>query len=194
MKNKYEQDEILLQEIKRDNQLVIKALYEKLWPPFKAFISKGLQLNQADVEDIYSKSFTIFYYNIQKEKLTTPLTGSLKSYLFSIGKNYLYHHRNSVYHKKEIQPGDIEIFEGTQFDNSIDEYYRLMRIKDLVEKLLNMLDPPCRELLRLSFIKGFSADAIKREMGFPSEGAVRQKQFFCLKKIRKLLKNYKPDL
>ena len=193
MKKKYKQDELLLEKIKRNDQAAMKSLHQDLWPSFYAFISKGNHLNSRDALDIYNKSFTTLWWKIKTGDFKAPLTGSIKTYLFNIGTYKLQGFKKIIYDKRVILVDDFKILEEKKSDNSIDQNHEQEAQKALVKRLLNKLDPPCRKLIWLSFIKEFSADAIASEMNIPSEGAVRQRQFACMKKLRKLLKNSKSD-
>jgi RNA polymerase sigma factor (sigma-70 family) len=59
--------------------------------------------------------------------------------------------------------------------------------KELVRKLLSLLDERCRQILTLIFIKGYATEAVASELDLPSEGAVRKGQYDCLKKMRKMM-------
>jgi DNA-directed RNA polymerase specialized sigma24 family protein len=58
-----------------------------------------------------------------------------------------------------------------------------------VQKLLDRIGEPCKELLLLSFVREFADDAIMNELDIPSTVAVRQRRFRCLEKLRELVKD-----
>jgi DNA-directed RNA polymerase specialized sigma24 family protein len=59
--------------------------------------------------------------------------------------------------------------------------------KELVRHLLNDIGDPCKTLLELMFIKGYSAEAVVREMNYSDERVVRKRKSLCLKKMREMV-------
>jgi DNA-directed RNA polymerase specialized sigma24 family protein len=59
--------------------------------------------------------------------------------------------------------------------------------RELVRKILNKIGDPCKTLMELIFIRGYSADAVVDEMGYSDERVVRKRKSLCLKQMRELL-------
>lgn len=189
MSSKYLKDENLLEQIKSGNRSLLNELYKTYKSPFCAFLFKNNSLTEDEVLEIYTKTFTSFYFNIRDGKLVAPLQSSLKSYLFGIGKNYLLKFWTKNSRKKEHSIGDWdEDFEIDFQKPGVYDYYENQSSKTLVKSLLSQLGNPCKELLQLSFIEENADDAIAVKMEIPSTVAVRQRRFKCLEKLRKLIK------
>lgn len=142
------------------------------------------QMNEEDAIDLFQKAYTQFYFNVKNEKLT-ELTCSVKTYLISVGRNLARERfrelQNShTTYQETIQP-EVAI------DNSLLDAETHVHQRELVRKILNKIGDPCKTLMELIFIKGYSADAVVDEMGYSDERVVRKRKSLCLKQMRELL-------
>ena len=178
-----------LEDIRQGNQAVLQRLYNDYRESFLAWGAQHFQCPRGDAVDVYQKAFTIFYFNIKEGKIT-ELTSSLKTYLFSIGRNVFL----KRFRDKHLQTADLnESVTDSQVDFSIMDRYHHSDQANLVRRLLNTIGEPCRQLLELLFIKEFSTDAVMHTMELKNEQAVRKRKFLCLKKLRDLIADSKGD-
>ncbi|MEM7103564.1 MAG: sigma-70 family RNA polymerase sigma factor [Bacteroidota bacterium] len=176
-------EKVRLEQIRMGDQRLLQQLYHEYRENFLAWGAQKFSCPREDAVDVYQKAFTIFYFNIKEGKLT-ELTSSLKTYLFSIGRNvFLKRFRDK--HLKVSDLDDTVI--KSQVDYSIMDSYNHRDQADLVRRLLNMIGEPCRQLLELLFIKAYSTDAVMHTMELKNEQAVRKRKFLCLKKMRDLI-------
>lgn len=178
----------LLNEIKSGNPKTLEYVYNENRKPFLVWASQTYRCSEEDGVEIYQKAFTILYLNIKNNKLTT-LTSSLKTYLFSIGKN-LFREKFRDKHNRLVNLDDVSNIAkvNERVDSSIlDKNYKNNHQKELVRKLLDEIGDPCRKLLKLMFIQGYAADAVVREMGYSDERVVRKRKSLCLKKMREMV-------
>jgi RNA polymerase sigma factor (sigma-70 family) len=122
--------------------------------------------------------------NVRNEKLT-QLTSSVKTYLFSIGKN-LFREKFRNKHNRLVNLEDVSNTNAVKVEVDIDvlNEYEDAHQKEIVRYLLDQIGDPCKTLLNLMFIKGYSPDAVVREMGYSDERVVRKRKSLCLKKLR----------
>ena len=186
--SKYHQDEQWMKTIAAGDRTLLKELYLRFREPFLAFIQRHFQCTPQRATDIYPEAFSRFYFAIEEKKLQPPLKSSLKTYLFTVGKN-LYHKRYlDAYHKKKSMEEQIPD------RGSRPEAEAWLESEDnthIVAELLAALDATCQRLLKLYFWKNYSAEAIGRELGIATPGAVRKRRFDCIKKMRRLLRERK---
>jgi RNA polymerase sigma factor (sigma-70 family) len=125
--------------------------------------------------------------NVRNEKLTN-LTSSVKTYLFSIGKN-LFREKFRNKHNRLVNIEDVSNTNAVkvEVDTDILNEYEDTHQKEIVRYLLDQIGDPCKTLLNLMFIKGYSADAVVREMGYSDERVVRKRKSLCLKKLREIV-------
>lgn len=188
MSKKYKDDEHLYAHIQNGDDKVLKQLFTEYWTPFRLFIIKYHSLPDDKVWDIYCESFTVFVLNIRDGKLELPLNSQLKTYLFGIGRKYVLKYFDGLKRKKEDHyPDDDQVF-SLDLEPDILKVFELNWQKDLVRKLLEKVGESCRKILELTFIEDNSDEAIAEKMKIASTGAVRQKRFNCLNKLRTLVR------
>jgi RNA polymerase sigma factor (sigma-70 family) len=124
---------------------------------------------------------------VQKGKLT-KLTSSVKTYLFSIGKN-LFREKFRDKHNKLVNLDDVSNTSIVQetVDNSVLDAYHNNHQKMLVKKLLAEIGDPCKTLLQLIFIQNYSVDAVVETMNYSDDRVVRKRKSLCLKKMREMV-------
>jgi len=180
-------DNQILDAIKKGDPKVLEELYDQIRQPFLIWASQQYQCDTEDAVEIYQKAYTILYMNVRNEKLT-KLTSSIKTYLFSIGKN-LFREKFRDKHNRLVNLDDVSNTNAVndQVDSNILDDYQDTHQKELVRHLLNEIGDPCKKLLELMFIQGYSAEAVVREMNYSDERVVRKRKSLCLKKLREMV-------
>lgn len=191
MANDYQDDEFLLHKLKTGDEHFVKQIFHSYWPAFNNFLAKNHTISGDGELDIYAQTFTIFYFNIKEDKITAPLSSTLKTYLFGIGKKVILRYlKNEKKHHSLEHLGEDDLQKTKQLPEIID-YFDLEWQQNFVQDLLSRLDNGCRQILELSFIQEYVDEAIQREMNIPSLSAVRQRRLYCLNKLRTLVKQFK---
>lgn len=176
----------LAKEIKADNRLFIKELYNHMRPEFMAWFRKHFYCSEEDVEDTYQRAFNIFYFNVKEDRITMPDIKA-NTYVFSVGKNIMLRVLSKV--QKNETPIDT-INERTlgvvSNDYDMDSAYR----KELIVRFLNHIGGTCRKVLTLAFYRNFSMESIASELNFKSESVAKKKKHLCLKKLKELAEKH----
>ncbi len=180
-------DNQVLDAIKRGDPKTLERLYDEIRQPFLVWASQLYQCESEDAVEIYQKAYTIMYMNVRNGKLTN-LTSSVKTYLFSIGKN-LFREKFRNKHNRLVNLDDVSNTNAinVEVDANVLDNYEDTHKKELVRKLLGEIGDPCKTLLELMFIKGYSAEAVVREMNYSDERVVRKRKSLCLKKMREMV-------
>jgi RNA polymerase sigma factor (sigma-70 family) len=177
--------EKLLGLIKNGDQGTLQQLYEELRRPFMVWATQILKCPDEDGLEIYQRSFTVLYLNIRNGKLTV-LTSSLKTYLFAIGRNI---HKEwnrgqqryafGLDHNEELDDHlDFNIFEQQQgYEHQ----------KEVVRRLLQHIGEPCKTLMDLIYLQGYSYTEVVQELQYSNEQVARKRKCMCLKKLREAL-------
>ena len=186
-----EKENQVLEAIKRGDPKVLERLYDEIRQPFLVWAIQFYQCESEDALEIYQKAYTILYMNVRNEKLT-KLTSSVKTYLFSIGKN-LFREKFRNKHNRLVNLEDVSNTNAVKVEVDIEvlNEYEDAHQKEIVRYLLDQIGDPCKTLLNLMFIKGYSADAVVREMGYSDERVVRKRKSLCLKKLREIVAEQK---
>jgi RNA polymerase sigma factor (sigma-70 family) len=177
----------LLELIKKGDPKTLKKLYDENRKPFIGWANQFYQADEEDAIEIFQKAFTIFYFNVKDAKLV-ELTSSVKTYLYSIGKN-LFREKFRDKHNKHVDIDDAAFSAqiNEKVDTNILDEYQNDYQRDLVKKLLNEIGEPCKTLLTLIFIHNYSNDAVVEEMNYSDERVVRKRKSLCLKRMREIV-------
>lgn len=172
----------LVKEIKEDNRLFIKELYNHMRPEFMAWFTRHFSCSTEDIEDAYQRAFNIFYFNVKADKIAMQEIKA-NTYVFSVGKNIMLKVLNKVA-KNETPIDNISERKlgAVSIDYDMDSIYR----KEMVVRLLNQIGETCRRVLTLAFFRNFAMEAIARELNFKSESVAKKKKHLCLKKLKEM--------
>ena len=181
--NKYPKDEKLYLEIKAGNERTLQNLYQQYRAEFRAYMMHQYKCNPDEALEIYTESFTSFYFNIKRNQFQSPLKCKLKTYLFSIGK-YAYFNKKKAANKIEL----VSEFPELEVVSSGVTRLEATDNARLVAGILNTLGAACQELLKLIYFKNYSFEAAAIALNIPTQEAARKRKYDCLKKIRNNLK------
>ena len=172
----------LVKEIKEDNRLFIKELYNHMRPEFMAWFGKHFHCSTEDIEDAYQRAFNIFYFNVKADKIAMQEIKA-NTYLFSVGKNIMLKVLSKVARNETpIENISERNLGAVSIDYDMDSIYR----KEMVVRLMNQIGETCRRVLTLAFFRNFSMEAIASELNFKSESVAKKKKHLCLKKLKEM--------
>lgn len=180
-------DDNLLGPIRDGDENLYKQLYYLYKEPFKLFLMKLFRASEEDALEVYPISMAIMIDNIRLRKLVEPLTSSLKTYLFAIGRNQFHKRFFDKYKENTDLTEDLDALKNLVENPQLLDKFEHEELSKKIKQLLNKIGDPCKKLLILFYLKGYSIEAIMHEMGYSTEGAVRKKKFDCLKKLRDML-------
>jgi RNA polymerase sigma factor (sigma-70 family) len=175
---------LIIAKVKSGDTQFLNSLYKENREAFIAWIMQRYQMNEEDAIDLFQKAYTQFYFNIKNEKLT-ELTCSVKTYLISVGRNLARERFRELQNSHTTYQDTIQ--PEVAIDNSLLDAETHVHQRELVRKILNKIGDPCKTLMELIFIRGYSADAVVDEMGYSDERVVRKRKSLCLKQMRELL-------
>ena len=184
----------ILASIREGDAKFLEWLYADNRQSFIFWAAQTYNCTEDMAVEVYQKAFTILYTNARDGKLK-ELTSTVKTYLFSIGKN-LFREQFRSKHNQTLQIDDVghSIIEGSNLDHKLSDQYQSNHHKKLVSSLLDEIGDPCRQLLKLVYIDGYSTEAVVREMNYSDERVVRKRKSLCLKKMREIVNDKNIEL
>ncbi|MBI3518433.1 MAG: sigma-70 family RNA polymerase sigma factor [Bacteroidetes bacterium] len=176
----------LLTEIKNGNEEALMSLYKTYRNEFISWASNTYQLSKDDGKDIFQDTIITFYENVKSGQLTS-ISGSVKTYLFTIGKfktiNFLKKSNRSVTFSDFDLLRIIEPSENQIMDKEENEF-----IKDTVKKYLNEQCEDCKKVLELYYFKEKDMKTIAEEMGYKNADVAKKKKYECFKKLAEMVR------
>lgn len=168
-------------------------IYNELRPAFIAYFSSRYSfLSSEDIADIYNDSLLAFYKNIESGKLAT-LTCSIKSYIYTIGRNKAVDLIRSQHPEAHVSADTIEMFDRV---NAIweDANETEREKQNAVRHIVNKMVEPCRTILNLFYYEMESMKTIAQQMKYANADVAKSKKNQCMTKVRNVAKDYMQTL
>ena len=171
----------LIQQLKAGETEVLKAIYLQHREEFiKWLVSQNCPPDQA--RELYQLTILIFHDNVARGKLT-ELRSSLKTYLFSIGKNKL----------KEMQREQArlnQLFDHFLYDHidpgEIENRREYEALLELASDCLEKLGEPCKSLLELFYYQNLSMEEISKKLNYKNADSAKNQKYKCLKRLQRI--------
>lgn len=176
----------LIERIKSaDSEGGLEEIYRQFRNEFILWAVRHHSCTMEEAKDIFQQTVIIFYENIIYGKLREIKT-QVKTYLFGIGKNKileLIREKSKRYPEfNEELYGDSEYF----FQEVDDDYEDQLKI---VEKGLNQLGNPCRDILAQYYYCRKSMMQISEALGYKNSDTVKNLKYKCLQRLRHVLRD-----
>jgi len=176
-------DKILIDGIKKQNEKVIAEIYNQFFPSIRQFIYRN-NGSLEDARDIFNDAIMVVLQKVREG--TLDLKCSLKTYIYAICRN--------LWLKKikaeKIEMINYEEIEDTMYSAEVveEDLYNINRAHLLFQKHLVRMNPTCQDLLG-SFLEGKSFREITEELKFENENYARKRKYRCVKLLIKRIKS-----
>jgi RNA polymerase sigma factor (sigma-70 family) len=173
---------VVIEEIKNGNRKELADIYKAHRNEFVNWASHQYQCTSEEARDIYQATIITFYDNIIKEKLL-HLNGTVKTYLFAIGKNKIMELRRAD--KKfatNTTAAHLEIADRPDEDRERKEL-RLQVMQVCLEKL----GEPCKTMLELYYYHHSSLEELAEKLHYKNSDTIKNLKSRCLARLRNLV-------
>ena len=179
-------DPLIIEEIKNGNNTQLAEIYKAYRSEFVGWASSHYQCGKEEARDIYQASIITLYDNIINEKLL-QLNGSVKTYLFAIGKNKIMELRRSD--KKFDLTREVQNIDVADPDSHQEESEKQQKEKQLkiVQHCLEKLGEPCRTMLELYYYHETGLDKLAEMLHYKNGDTVKNLKSRCLIRLRELV-------
>ena len=179
-------DELIVEEIRRKNDLALKELYKTHYPMIVHLVCSNSGTEQ-EAKDIYQEAVIAFYERVQQPAFI--LTCKIKTYLYAVSRR--------LWLKK--------LAEKKRFNGSIDEVETFLGIEEEIREVseregrfkrmviaLEGLGEPCKSIVEDFYIHGLSMEEISAKFSYTNADNAKNQKYKCLQRLRKLFfENYK---
>jgi RNA polymerase sigma factor (sigma-70 family) len=167
----------IIEAIKAGSEKILFQLYETYRDEFVSWAIRNHQVTVEEAKDVFQESVVGLYKNIKRGKVDR-LEVSIKTYLFSIGKNIIL---NAI-KRKGLEAKVYESFSAIH-DNGINEHYDQEHLIDLVKRLYKAMGSPCKEILEMYYEKSFDMESIALRVGYKNSDVAKKKKYECLRSL-----------
>ncbi len=173
----------LIFRLRRGDKDALEEIYRLYRPSFIKWITYSHKCNEEQAIDIFQYAILSFYENVVDGVIEEMNDAGIKTYLYSIGKNKMLadNRRNS---KISFNPDYEDRLLIEELDSEGEPLQlKIEKIKDVIQKLQN----PCADILRLFYFNNLSTDEIAEIMGYKNGNTVKNLKYKCIQRIKKLL-------
>lgn len=173
-------DELILQEIRKNNEVALRELYKTHYPMVFNLICSNNGTEQ-EAKDIYQETIIAFYERAQEPDFA--LTCKIKTYLYAVARRLWL---KRLWEKKRFQ-GSIdekETFHGIE-EEIVDFDEREATFLQMKNALEN-LGEPCRSILEDFYIRDLNMEDIRLKFGYTNADNAKNQKYKCLQRLKKI--------
>lgn len=175
----------IIEAIKAGSEKILFQLYETYRNEFVSWAIRNHQVTVEEAKDVFQESVVGLYKNIKAGK-TDTIEVSIKTYLFSIGKNII---MNAI-KRKGIEANAYENLD-IEHDNRMNEHYEREHIVNLVKRLYMAMGSPCKDILQMYYEREFDMESIAERIGYKNADVAKKKKYECLKTLEERINRSK---
>lgn len=178
--NKYTNEQ-LIQGIFDKDTLIIQSIIDECYPSIEKMVLSNSG-NKLDADETFQESLIILYRKVREDNFI--LNSSLKTFLYSIGKNRWLH---ELRRRKPMEDISQALDQELELDD--DTLHLIMkneRLKLFREKF-EELNESCKKVIRLFLMKVPLAE-ITTILGLSSEQVARNKRYRCKEELIRIIR------
>lgn len=168
------EDGDILIRLRNGGKKELAEIYSRYRVEFMQWLMRKYAATSEEAGDMFQNAILILYENVVSGRLTT-LTSSLKTYLFSIGKNKLLETK-----RRDRTLPQMEV-------NTEEDKVQMEARLNLVERCLAKLGDPCRSLLIQFYYHKNSMDELSNQFGYKNMQTTKNQKYKCLERLRRMV-------
>ncbi len=172
-------DREIIESIRDGEEKGLIQIYKEYRSEFVQWVTKKYGIDPSLADDGFQEAILALRFNIIHGRLQ-QLSSTLKTYLFSIGKNQVLGRlKKSKYELSSDNPGLLasEVWTSSRRGELSD---RQRKVRDSILKM----EEPCKTILRMFYYLGYSMDVIAARMEYKSKDVAKTQKSRCLKKLK----------
>jgi len=172
----------IIEMIKTGDKKSLADVYKAYRSEFVNWATAHYTCSREEARDIYQSVIITLYDNIVTNKLQ-QLNGSLKTYVFAIGKyKILELRRAGKKYNTHTAVEEMELEDVIDWEKEKKETDLL-----LVEKAMQKLGEPCKTMLELFYLHGMGLDKLAKHLDYKNSDTIKNLKCRCLIKLRQLI-------
>ena len=177
----------IIKQLREDDESIINQIYIEYRESFVQWLCAKYSLNSEEGIELFQYAVVVFYDNVMSGKLT-ELSGSVKTYLYAVGKNKAL----QLKREKSRWAGPVEdhLVSYIGVDSNLDPDEAEQQIK-LVDQAMHLLGDPCRGILKAYYFLRQTMQEIAESMEYKNSDTVKNLKYKCIKRLKKICKSLK---
>lgn len=169
--------------LRRGDKSALEEIYRRFRPSFIKWITYSHKCSHEQAIDIFQYAILSFYENVLEDVIEEMNDAGIKTYLYSIGKNKLLSDT-----RKDSKLSFNEEYEDHLLLDEIDDHSQDTEARSLkVKNVIESLQEPCADILRLFYFNNLSNDEIAEILGYKNGNTVKNLKYKCIQRIKRLL-------
>ncbi|MBS1542039.1 MAG: sigma-70 family RNA polymerase sigma factor [Bacteroidetes bacterium] len=172
----------VIEAIKAGSEKILFQLYENYRNEFIHWAVHNHRVSVEEAKDVFQEALIGLYRNVKSGRVDY-IEVSIKTYLFSIGKNVI---MNGL-RRKGIEARVYESL-SIEHDNAIDDGHKTDDLKNMVKRLYMAIGSPCKEILEMYYERGFDMETIADRIGYKNANVAKKRKYECLKALEERIR------
>jgi RNA polymerase sigma factor (sigma-70 family) len=169
--------------LRKGHKSTLEDIYKSNKAAFSNYALK-FSISNDEILDIYQDAIIALFENAIDGKME-DLNCTIKTYLFSIGKNMIYqsfkNKNKSLLLNQDIAQDDFNEAISV-FDEELNDY----QLK--LQKGFRLLGNQCKKILTLFYYNGFTLDEITEKLEYTKKDVLKSQKSRCISKLKSILK------
>ncbi|MBA3662817.1 MAG: sigma-70 family RNA polymerase sigma factor [Bacteroidetes bacterium] len=163
------------------------TLYKLHRDEFISWSQKTYDCSIEEAKDAFQEAMVDLYADITEHN-SFKGQSSIKTYLFSIGRNKLLNALRKS--SRTVTFSNIDVTKVMEpNEDSINDEHSNTHNEEFIRKYLNLQCEDCQRVLRSFYMEGKDMATIASEMGYKNSDVAKKKKYECFKKFAQVMKN-----
>lgn len=172
-------DIAIIEAIKLGSEKVLFGVYDQYRNEFVGWALTNHNLTVDESKDIFQNAIIAFNQNIKEGKFDGK-NSSLKTYLFSIGKNYIRIHFRAT--------KNMYLHDDLENHLTITKEEPNTELQEIVKAAVSKIGDRCKSILLLFYERGWDMESIAIEFGLKNRDVAKKTKYECMKKLESEIK------
>ncbi len=176
-------DSKLLDAIRNGDEEALAELFRQNRRPITSLVTRN-QGSEDDAEDVLQEAMVVLWERVRSGAF--EYQAKLSTFIYATAKNIWF--RRLARHRREL-PAAEEAFDVAAGDatplEELEENERVLAVQKAMEQVGN----PCRDLLLLYYWEERSMEEIAAKLGFANADTVKSKKYQCKKSLERFVRS-----
>jgi RNA polymerase sigma factor (sigma-70 family) len=176
-------DSKLLDALRNGDEEALAELFHRNRRPITSLVTRN-QGSEDDAEDVLQEAVVVLWQRVRSGSF--EYQSKLSTFIYATAKNIWF--RRLARQRRGIPPAEKTLAKGSRDGTPLGEMEENERVL-AVQKAMEQIGNPCRDLLLLFYWEERSMEDIAVKLGFANADTVKSKKYQCKKSLEHLVRN-----